>query len=329
MPPAANALLSYLADLTGERPELAKAPHEKLPLYLRKRYGCYRARILGRDWILAIENPHEDATPAATYATHADVITGDMGKPTVLVLPGLQSRTRQKLIRLRVPFIVPERQTFLPLALVDLRERQNLLRRHATKRLTPAAQVVVLYHLERENLDGWPLSRIALATGYSPIMLSKVRAELEATGLCDARKTGRTISLAFRFAGRELWDKVLPWLTTPLRTTHWARWDKPPADALVAGMTALCRTTKISDDRIPTCCMAAPAFHEAVDRGDIRIMHDSDEADVRIEVWSYDPRVLTDRDIADPLSVYLTLREVPDERVQDQLETLLKRVSWS
>ena len=75
--------------------------------------------------------------------------------------------------------------------------------------------------------------------------------------------------------------------------------------------------------------MAAPAFHEAVDRGDIRIMPDSDEADVRIEVWSYDPRVLTDRDIADPLSVYLTLREVPDERVQDQLETLLKRVSWS
>jgi hypothetical protein len=39
--------------------------------------------------------------------------------------------------------------------------------------------------------------------------------------------------------------------------------------------------------------------------------------------------VLTDRDIADPLSVCLTLREVPDERVQEQLETLLKRISWS
>ncbi|MFM7137564.1 MAG: hypothetical protein ACKO1M_10920, partial [Planctomycetota bacterium] len=74
-----------------------KAPHEKLPLYLRKRYGCYRARILGRDWVLAIETSHEDATPAATYATHAEVIAGDLGNPTVLVLLGLQSRTRQKL----------------------------------------------------------------------------------------------------------------------------------------------------------------------------------------------------------------------------------------
>jgi hypothetical protein len=34
---------------------------------------------------------------------------------------------------------------------------------------------------------------------------------------------------------------------------------------------------------------------------------------------------LIDRDIADPLSVYLTLREVPDEPVQEQFETLLKR----
>lgn len=107
MPPPANSLRSYLTDLTGERPELVKAPHEKLPPYLRKRYGCHLARILGRDWVLAIETAHEEATPAATYATHAGVITADLGKPTVPVLPGLLSRTRQKLIQLRVPFIVP------------------------------------------------------------------------------------------------------------------------------------------------------------------------------------------------------------------------------
>ena len=61
----------------------------------------------------------------------------------------------------------------------------------------------------------------------------------------------------------------------------------------------------------------------------IRIVAEPDEAAVQIEAWSYNPCVLTDRDSADPLSVYLTLREVPDERVQEQLETLLKRISWS
>lgn len=329
MPAPADALLAYLADLTGERPDLTKVSQEKLPLYLRKRYTYNRARILGRDWILAIQNTPEDATPATTYAAQAELVTGRLGKPTVLVLPALQTRMRQRLVRLRVPFIVPGRQTFLPLALVDLRERQDRQHRRTGQRLTPAAQVVLLYHLQRQNLDGWPLRRIAKAVGYSPIMLSKVRAELEAAGLCRTRTKGRAISLVFALKGRELWEAALPWLSNPVRTVHGARWNKIPAGAVAAGMTALSRATKLSDDRIPTFCMAAAALRAAIDRGTLQIMPDDDEADVKVEAWSYDPCALTELATADPLSVYLTLRESPDERIQEQLEALMKRISWS
>lgn len=45
------------------------------------------------------------------------------------------------------------------------------------------------------------------------------------------------------------------------------------------------------DDRVPTFCLAAP-----------------DEANVTIEAWSYDPRVLTNRDITDGHSSYYGLR---------------------
>jgi len=53
-PGPADTLLAYLADLTGERPDLTKFSQAKLPLYLRKRYTRNRARILGQDSILAI-----------------------------------------------------------------------------------------------------------------------------------------------------------------------------------------------------------------------------------------------------------------------------------
>jgi hypothetical protein len=329
MPGPADPLLAYLADLTGARPDLTKVSQEKLPLHLRKRYICNRTRILGRDWIVAIQNTAEDATPASTYAAQAELITDQLGKPTVLVLPALQTRTRQKLVQLRVPFIVPGSQTFLPLALVDLRERKGRQQRRSGQRLTPAAQVVLLYHLQRQNLDGWPLRHIAKAVGYSPIMLSKVRAELEATGLCRTRTTGRAISLVFALEGRELWQAALPWLSTPVRTANGARWNKIPTGALVAGMTAISQATKLSDDRIPTFCMDASALRAAIDHGTLRITPDDDEATVKVEAWSYDPCVLTDLGTADPLSVYLTLRESPDERVQEQLESLMKRVAWS
>jgi DNA-binding MarR family transcriptional regulator len=325
----ADTLLAYLAVLTGERPDLTKVSQQKLPLYLRKRYTCNRARILGRDWILAIQNTPEDKTSASTYAAQAELLTNHLGMPTVLVLPALQTRARQKLVQLGVPFIVPGRQTFLPLALVDLRERQDRRHRRNGQRLTPTAQVVLLYHLHRQNLDGWPLRRIAKAVGYSPIMLSKVRAELEATKLCRSRKKGRAISLVFALEGRELWEAALPWLSNPVRTVHGARCNMVPAGAVVAGMTALSRVTKLSDDRIPTICMNAAALRAAIDRGTLRITPDDEEADVKVEAWSYDPCVLTELGTADPLSVYLTLRESPDERIQEQLEALIQEISWS
>ena len=94
-------------------------------------------------------------------------------------------------------------------------------------------------------------------------------------------------------------------------------------------MTALSRVTKLPDDRIPTICMNAAALRAAIDRGTLRITPDDEEADVKVEAWSYDPCVLTELGTADPLSVYLTLRESPDERIQEQLEALIQEISWS
>ena len=75
--------------------------------------------------------------------------------------------------------------------------------------------------------------------------------------------------------------------------------------------------------------MDAAALRAAINPGTLRLLPDDDEADARVEAWSYDPCALTELDTADPLSVYLTLRESPDERIQEQLEALMKRISWS
>jgi hypothetical protein len=39
--------------------------------------------------------------------------------------------------------------------------------------------------------------------------------------------------------------------------------------------------------------------------------------------------LLAEKGRVDALSLYLTLRDSPDERVQQQLETLLEAVPWS
>jgi len=56
--------------------------------------------------------------------------------------------------------------------------------------------------------------------------------------------------------------------------------------------------------------------------------HDAENALVRIEIWSCNPHLLGDDRMVDPLSLYLSLRNSSDERVQQQLEQLIEEIKW-
>jgi hypothetical protein len=322
-------LAEYLEKLTGREVVLKPVEAGKLPLFLRERYTLRRAEIFGRDFLLALDSLAEEAPSAATYANFAELLASHLKEPTVLVLPALATHIRQGLIRLGRPFIVPGSQTFLPTALIDLRERQPAPRLPVPKSLSPAAQCVLLYHLERETVHHQPLQKIAETVGYSPNMLAKVKNELEAAELCEPIRDGRSVLLRFRFEHRELWEKALPWLASPVRATHWVRWENSPQGILFAGITALSRVTMMADDRVPVHALGHREHRAAIENGEYRICADRDEATASLEVWNYNPTLLTIRpDTVDPLSLYLTLKDDPNERIQDQLETLIDQFTW-
>lgn len=318
------ALVEYLEKLTGSPVDLAPAEPRSLPLFLRERFQLHQGDIFGRSFIFAIDRWGEQDPSAVNYANLTECLSGHLGDSVVLVLPGLAPHIRQGLIRLGRPFIVPGSQTFLPTAIIDLRERQPGVLPTA-KTLSPSAQCVLLYHLERESIHPWPLQKVAEAVGYSPNMLIKVKRELEAAELCDPVRNGRVVTLRFHVERRALWQKALPWLASPVRATHWVRWEKPPAQALMAGMTALSRATMIADDRTPVYAL----HHKASKDNAFEICADRIDATARLEIWNYNPRLLTIREeMVDPLSLFLSLRHDPNERVQDQLETLIEQFPW-
>jgi DNA-binding MarR family transcriptional regulator len=232
------------------------------------------------------------------------------------------------MVRLGIPFIVPGSQVFLPPLLVDLRERQPVaIKRSRGKMLTPAAQCLVLFHLQRESLSKKPLQEIAKLIGYSPIMVTMVKRELESAGICEALKQGRSVTLSFLHDRRELWDRVEPLLSSPCRR-NWVKWAKPDPTALLAGMSALSHLTMISDDPLPTYALGRKIFRAHNEQGDFHVCHERDEANACLESWSYDPRILFRSAIVDTLSLYLSLRGSADERVQQQLETLIREFPW-
>ena len=59
-----------------------------------------------------------------------------------------------------------------------------------------------------------------------------------------------------------------------------------------------------------------------------RVCREAEAATARIEAWRYTPILLGDHRAVDPLSLHLSLRDTPDERVQQQLAKLLDSVPW-
>jgi hypothetical protein len=327
--PTGQHLKSYLETISGISPALHPLEVAHLPLYLRHWYSFFSVELFGRPWSLAMEDEPCDIGSAGEYEKQAQTLLPGLKSPVVFVLPALPSNTRNRMVQKGIPFIVPGNQAFLPGALVDLREHFPKPRGKSRDSLSPTAQLTLLYHLEREPLTGLPLNSIAKKLHCSAMMLSKVKDELEEAEICEVERIGRSMALKFPAANRGLWDLAQARLSSPVKKTRWVRWMREPGyPALLSGISALSRRTMLADDRLPTYALGPRMLETSLEQGTMTGCPDAEQANVKIEVWSYEPKLLGDNEIVDPLSLYLSLRHDADERVQQQLERLMKAVPW-
>lgn len=321
-------LLAYLEALSGERPDLVEKNASALPLFLRERYVVYSVRLFGQKFLLAMEREDWETGTPAEYGMQLQALGMNLEGTVVLVLPILPSYARNRMVQMGIPFIVPGSQTFIPNTFIDLRETFPRACPRGRQTLSPSAQYTVLYHMLRGSLAGIPLKEVAKKIRCSPMMTTKVKEELEALQICKSTRSGRSMVLDFMATGRALWDRVSPHLSSPVKKTKWIRWEQPAHPGLLAGLSALSRRTMIADDRLPTYALPLALFQELMEKGSVLVCPDAEHARARIEIWSYPPDLLSDGPLVDPLSLFLTLRDSSDERVQQQLKELIQEVKW-
>jgi hypothetical protein len=260
-----------------------------------------------------------------TSVTH---VPGPDRSFVVQVLDELPSYVRRRLVAAGVPFVVPGRQLFLPMMLIDLRERQPSQAPGETEHLGWASQLVLLRHLLHGDVEDQNLAGVASTCGYSPMAISNVQRQLVNVGLAGQRKAGRSKHLVFELPGPTLWERALPLLRRPWKKRHPVALTGGRPQAWIAGIDVLARETTLAADRVPTIAMAAGEVATRIKDGTFTTSPLADEADLFVEAWKYDPGRLARNDAVDPLSLYLGLRDDPDERVQIALEHHMEAFPW-
>lgn len=323
-------LEQYIAQVSGEEVRIKPVPDAKrmLPFYIGEAYDLGVVDIYQHRFFLAQLKGEEEFT-VGQLRKHADLISKQLLVQVILVLLDVDAVTRSRLVEQKVNFICPGKQMFIPYLFLDLREQfEEKGRETESQTLLPSAQLILLHHLydlAKESVGSiTSFKELAFELEYSPMAITKAAAELERYELCTI---GGTKEKTLLFAGdkKTFWEKCKPFLSSPVQKTVYV--DLLPEMELVrAGESALPFYTDLNPSDQPVYAIGKFHFQYLQKSGGIPEQFER-EGKYKLEIWKYQPEVLRRksewRNNVDPLSLYLSLRHIRDERVQlalDQIE---------
>jgi hypothetical protein len=329
-----DELRHHLDKITGHPVALETAPGfaAHLPIFLGSRYDFFRCRLFGRDRLLAVWKGAARPGLSELYI-HVGKMRTDLGEEPVLVLPELEPYERQRLLYWEIPFLIPGSQTYIPQAMIDLRESRRTTLSYPTGRsgaFSPPAQVMLLYHLYFGSNGIDSLSDWASRLGYSMMSMSRAQSELADRDLCEPLRHGRQLKILFPDSKAELWKKAQSMLFNPVMKRFMAL--PPDMDRVslaLSGLSALAHYSGIGPGRVRTYALTGDELRQAREAGRIRPHPIVDEDDILLEKWKYPPTLLSEiESVADRLSVYLSMKDDPDERVQAALREVEESMRW-
>lgn len=314
-----NRALKFVSQ-TLRVPVILQPPRTNTPSLMGFLTGTYAfsEALIANQGYLMIAARDEHRFPLDYMVKHLGRVGEAYGVPVILLLGTMTRHRRDQLVVGKVPFVVPGKQLYLPEIGLSLQERCDavLQPRHQARpvgALSPTAQALVLRAaLRRDGGSDLPCT-VCTKLGVSFTTTLKAAEELVSAGLADRMKNGQAAPLVFRLAGRALFEAAQPLLASPVAWTGFYRGGQRLEWLKVGGEMGLAKQTMLAHPRITTyCAFKRPLGNVAHDHG--LQPCDAEDAQIAIEIWSYDPSALTEGPYVDPLSLNLQFRDSHDDR---------------
>jgi len=286
------------------------------------RYNYYETELLGNKVVL-IEEKNDKAT-IDEIKKLMQMLRKYMPNNTVMIFTELSSYKRKIMIQERIPFIIANGQMYLPFLGLDLSLRTEEVI-NKMESLSSSTQLLYLYFLYNK-LEVKSIHNIAQMFQITNMHASRILKELYQRGLITFEVGGKTKRTKFykRIGDPEYYIKGSQYLQNPVQdivTTN----KKIISHGLKCGLPALAEMSLLNK----------PKYESYIISKNIRnkLAHTSNDAHIidkiiKYEVWAYDPSLITTSNYVDILSLYLSLRDLDDPRVDEQLIELMRGESW-
>ena len=236
--------------------------------------------------------------------------------PAVFYFDNLLTYERDRLVEQGVYFIVADKFAFVPTLIINRLSTKSEIK----ELFYPSTQYILFYHLQIESLDGLSLKELEDKVPYKYKTIAKSIKQLEALGLVRLEGS-RNKKLVFELSGKELWDNVSTNLIDPIKSIEYTSDVFPEGD--IGGISALSHYSMLVPEDVPTRVLTAEWVREH--KYSIPELHSFEDTQ-RIEIWKYPPSGTSG--YVDKLSLFLTLKDDKDPRVEKEIEIMMNEIKW-
>jgi hypothetical protein len=293
---------------------MKKSLLDELPMSVSGDFELYEGSILGHHVVLACIDDAGFMAPLQLYKK-ISLLEQKLNALVILVAEKVVSYKVTRLTKYRINFIIPYKQLFLPSLLMSFRkETANELSEH----ITPITQMLILYHLEVDAIHGMDTHSLAERLRVSYSSMNRAVRWLYERGLITL--TNEKVKLIeVSETKKDLWEKVLPLLENPIEEIVFT---DSNLNALQAGINALSEYTMINREQHECYALTRAELNS------LQVPTDKRFGNNVVQIWRYSPSLLSGTNTVDKLSLYLSLKDSDDERIQIELDNLIKEIPW-
>lgn len=324
--------ISYVRDVLGVECNITPFELTGVPFYIRDKYQLYTGEILSLTCVFMRPRIEEDSP--AMIEKHTQAIRKVWSEGEVIYLSEtIAGHNRNRLIQHKVSFIVPGNQFYIPVLGIELREYFKKVRKNINieNHLSPTAQLIVLWTLLKRSsiVNEMNSTQMSKQLRCSRAAAARAYDELVNFDWAKINKTaGNQKVIRFKTEGSSLWQKVNEYMKSPVKKSRWVIGNVENIPALKAGEYALSQYTLMGEPNYPCYAIAANEWKGMQKTLELEELKYPESGCFELQTWSYNPDLLAEDDCVDLFSLYLSLQDKTDPRIEKATEELIEGIKW-
>lgn len=296
---------------------------KKLPPVISNNYKLKTVVIDGRKCIFA--EPSADISLSA-IRKQQKILENLTGMICVLELPKINGYAKERLIEEGIPFVIQEKQIYLPFLGVALsREDERIIK--PCERISFLTQKLLLTSIY-EKWEDVSVTKAAERLSVAKISVTRCYDEIEALGLPYIKKKSRSRLFSVNGSTKEMWEQIKDVLRNPILRQFQFKNDINHG-GILSGISALGAYSMLGDNPFPIYAVSKKEIGALLMKNEL-LCSSADMPGCVIQELGY--IIKSDLNPAiDPLSVALMITdsERSDPRVSKAIDEMLEVEVWS